>query len=139
MKNLKVLAFAVVALSAATFGAACGDDGGTTSGGGGDTTGSGSGGVCANVSCDAVPTFSDPALAWDLCVGCHSDSATVRETNGVPDDSDYTKYSGVGHRGELVAERVNGVGAMMPPSGSPQPSDAQREAFTTWGCCGAPE
>jgi hypothetical protein len=138
MRKMKVWAIAVAALSAATLGAACGDDGGSGTGGG-DGTGSGSSGVCANVSCDAVPTFSDPALAWDLCVGCHSDNPTVREQNGVPPDSDYTTYEGVGFRGELVAERLNGVGAMMPPSGSPQPSDAQREAFTTWGCCGAPE
>ena len=136
MKNFKAWAIALTALSVATLGAACGDDTGGT--GGGDTTGSGSADVCADVACDAAPTFSDPALAWDKCTSCHSDNATVRQQNGVPDDSDYTTYAGVSSRAEEIAKRVNGVGAIMPPSGS-QLSDAEKQAFTTWGCCGGPQ
>ena len=136
MTNFKAWAIASTALSMALLGAACGDD--TGGEGGGDTTGSGSGDVCANVACDAAPTFSDPSLAWDKCTSCHSDNATVRQQNGVPDDSDYTTYAGVSSRAQEIAERVNGVGAVMPPSGS-QLTDAEKQAFTTWGCCGGPE
>lgn len=135
MRKIKVWAIAVTALAAPTLGTACGDDG-ATDGEGGSSGSAGS--VCADVACDSVPTFTDPALAWDKCTSCHSDDATVRTANGVPDDSDYTTHAGVSNRGEEIANRVNGVGAIMPPSGS-QLSDAEKQAFTTWGCCGAPQ
>ena len=136
MRNIKVWAIAVMALAAATLGTACGDDGADGAGGGGDD-GSGEG-VCADVACDSVPTFSDPALAWGKCTSCHSSDPAVRTANAVPDDSDYTTYAGVSSRAQEIANRVNGVGNIMPPA-SPQLSDAEKQAFTTWGCCGAPE
>lgn len=132
MKKMKVLAVVLATSAAAVLGVACGDDGGGT-GGGGAT------GVCADVDCSAaVPKFSE--LPWDLCTSCHASDATTRATNGVPDDSDYTTYAGVSSRIMLIAERVNASGVdMMPPSGSTQPTDAERQAFTTWGCCDGPQ
>jgi len=133
---MKVWALLIAATSAAVLGSACGDDGAAGTGGGG--TG---GDVCAEVDCGGdVPTFASASLPWDLCTSCHSDSATVRQQNAVPDDSDYTTHAGVADRGELIAARVNSTGSdVMPPSGSTQLSAADKTAFTTWGCCGAPE
>lgn len=136
MRKIKVWAIAVTALAAATLGTACGDDG-AADGEGGGSSGS-AGGVCADVACDSVPSFTDPSLAWDKCTSCHAADATTRTANGVPDDSDYTTHAGVSSRGEEIANRVNGVGNIMPPS-SPALSDAEKQAFTTWGCCGAPQ
>ena len=128
MRKKSVWALLSLAALAAVLGAACG----------GDDSGSGGGGsgVCS-VSCDGVPKFAD--LNWSLCTSCHSSDASVRSQQGVPADSDYTTYEGASKRAEDVAARVNDTSLPMPPNGSAAPSAAEKEAFTKWGCCDAPQ
>ena len=127
MRKKSVWALATMAIFAAVLGGACG----------GDDTGSGGGGGVCGGGCDNVPTFSQ--LNWSLCTSCHSSDPSVRTAEGVPADSDYTTYTGVSSRIQEIANRVNAVGAVMPPTSSTQLNDAEKEAFTKWGCCDGPQ
>jgi hypothetical protein len=128
MRKTSVWALATMAICAAILGAACGgDDSG--SGGGGD-------GVCGG-GCENVPTFTQ--LNWSLCTSCHAADAQTRQTEGVPADSDYTTYTGVSSRIREIANRVNDTSTPMPPTGSTPLTEAEKEAFTKWGCCDGPQ
>ena len=119
------------AAMAAVLGVACGgDDTSTTECDDGSS-------ACDGVSCDSVPKFGD--LNFSACLSCHTSNAETRKAQGVPDDSDYTTYAGVSSRIKEIAIRVNDECESMPPNGSPELSDADKKAFTTWGCCGGPE
>lgn len=125
MRKTSVWALVTVTVFASILGAACGDD-------------SESGGVCADVDCGSAPKYG--ALAWSNCTSCHSNDAATRTKNAVPDNSDYTTYAGVTtpkSRIMEIAERVNGEGAIMPPAA--KLSDADKKAFTAWGCCEGPQ
>lgn len=125
MRKTMMWALVTAAALAAGLGTACSDDSAET--GGGD--------VC-DISCDAVPTFTQ--LSWNTCTSCHSSDSAVRQTAGVPADSDYTTHAGASVRATTVAERVNDTTNPMPPNGSTALTAAEKEAFTKWGCCDAP-
>lgn len=149
---MRTLLLGALAVSTVVLSFACGDDtgGGTTDGDmtGGDPTGGGTtsstgtgepgGSICDDVGCDDVPRYAD--LAWTLCTDCHSSDAEVRAAEGVPADSDYTTYAGASRRARAVVGTLHATGdEHMPPPASPQPTEAQIDDFTAWGCCGAPE
>jgi uncharacterized membrane protein len=130
MRKTSVWALGTMAMLAAVLGAACGGDDSGSGGGGADD-------VCS-AGCDGtVPTFGQ--LNWSTCTSCHASDAATRTAAGVPSDSDYTTYQGVTPRIREIANRVNAVGAVMPPNGSTALSDADKEAFTKWGCCEGPQ
>jgi hypothetical protein len=133
-----VLAACVSGCDSASSGAGGAGEGG---GAGGVLDGEGGGGgerdVCADIACEDVPTFEE--LSWSLCTSCHASDAETRASEGVPADSDYTRYEGVSTRIREIANRVNATSAPMPPSGSEEPTDDEKEAFTKWSCCDGPE
>lgn len=123
MRKTSVWALVTMAVFASVIGAACGDDSAE------------SGDICADIDCASAPKFAE--LNWGQCTSCHSADANVRTKEGVPADSDYTTYAGVSSRIKEIANRVNDTKAPMPPA--TQLADADKQAFTAWGCCDGPE
>jgi hypothetical protein len=85
---------------------------------------------------DAPPSFAGdiyPNVFQPMCVPCHS-------PGGQESSMPFTTYQGIyGTNGAIAREIYAQVfeNCLMPPSGSPQLSDAQRQKLLDWFGCGA--
>jgi len=126
LSTATIIAF-TIAVTALT---SCGGSSSSTSG---DPDSGTSGTSCsgATATCPATPPSYSAQIAPIIqarCAGCHSP--------GGVGGRDFTTWSGVDAWRSNIEEQVGGC--VMPPSGSPQPTDSERTLLLEWLACGAP-
>lgn len=90
----------------------------------------------------------DPYLHYQLdiapfmeryCTSCHAAHVPLEKRRGAPGDHDFDSEQGILDNAEHVAQAAAAgplaVNRSMPPSGSPQPSDAERRLLGQWLAC----
>ena len=86
----------------------------------------------------SIPTYAEIKTAGlAKCTTCHSSQVTGAGRVAAPDSVNFDTYAAAKAEAKQAAIEVN-EGA-MPPAGSPDPSDAEKEALYKWALCGTPE
>jgi hypothetical protein len=96
------------------------------------------GGDQPTVDCSKdTPAAFSTITAFDTCTTCHSSTLTGAARSGAPSGLDFDTFAvAKANASEAVSELEEGG---MPPSGSPKPSAAEKQALYVWAECGTPE
>ena len=86
-----------------------------------------------------APTWENFARVFftDYCNQCHSSDLDFTERSGATVGVDYNTYALAVQNSERAKARV--VEGTMPPSGSPMPSEGQKQKLIDWVDAGTPE
>jgi uncharacterized membrane protein len=101
-----------------------------------------SGAICPADSNLTYTTFGQ-AFMEEYCTRCHSSALSGAARNGAPSDHDFDTLGAIRstaaeHIDEQAAAGPARVNTLMPPSGEPRPSEAERRQLGEWLACRTP-
>lgn len=83
-----------------------------------------------------VPKFGAMTV-WATCTNCHASTKIGRARLDAPSDVNFDSYAAAKVHASSSAGQVKA--GKMPPSGYPQPTDAQKQDLYNWAVCGTPQ